>query len=47
MVSFVLCCIFLFLKVLRVKMCWENTKMASNKNAQNSAPRDLKRKILQ
>ena len=38
-----LCCIFLFFKVLQVKMCCQNTKRASNKNVQNSAPCDLKR----
>ena len=40
---FFLCFTFLFIKVLQVKMCCQNTKMACNKNVQNSASRDLKR----
>ena len=43
MVSFVFMLHLPFFKVLQDKMCCQNTKMASNKNVQNSAPRALKR----
>ena len=41
MVSFVVMLYLPFFKVLQDKMCCQNTKMASKKNVQNSAPPDL------